>query len=65
MISSLLAKYRYGAPTDTPASTATSGIDVWWKPSRAKQRPAADTINARFSARWASVMRGTNHTPLP
>ena len=45
----MLLKYRYGAPTDTPASAAMSGMDVWWKPWREKQRRAAATICARLA----------------
>jgi hypothetical protein len=33
-----------------------SGIEVWWNPSRAKQRRAAAIISARRAARRASVM---------
>lgn len=63
MISSLPAKYRYGAPTETPASFAMSGIEVWWNPVRAKRRRAAATISARRSARCSSVIRGIGRPP--
>src|SRR3954449_3049312 len=42
-----------------PASATRSGIDVWWNPSRAKQRRAASRMAARFAARRVSVIRGT------
>ena len=36
IMSSLLAKYRYTAPADMPASVKISCIEVAWKPLRTK-----------------------------
>jgi hypothetical protein len=56
--SSLLRKYRYTAPADSPDALMTSAIEVLWKPSAAKSRAAATTISARRSARYCSETRG-------
>src|SRR5262249_30741269 len=62
---SLLAKYRYGVPLDTPACAATSAIVVVWYPARAKQASPAAMICSRRAARACSAILGTPPVPGP